>query len=168
MTKDKDVNPTSRVRALTTRPTDQGARELARRLINTALYGSLGVVHPDTGKPHVTRIALGTDANGFPITLISDLSLHTRALKLDNSCSLLIGQPESKGDPLTYPRLTIEAKAVPVLKEKLRNHYLESHPKSKLYIDFADFNFVRFEPISADLNGGFGKAFQLTAEDLQA
>ena len=49
---------------------------------------------------------------------------------------------------------------------ELRDHYLITHPKAKLYIDFADFNFVAFDIQSADLNGGFGKAFHLTASDL--
>jgi putative heme iron utilization protein len=50
----------------------------------------------------------------------------------------------------------------------LRAHWLKGHPKAALYIDFADFAFVRLTPESALLNGGFGRAFRLSPEDLRA
>ena len=48
----------------------------------------------------------------------------------------------------------------------LRAHYLSQRPKATLYIDFGDFRFVRFHVKDALLNGGFGKAFRLTPQDL--
>ena len=48
----------------------------------------------------------------------------------------------------------------------LRAHYLTHQPKAKLYIDFGDFSLVRLRVTKAHLNGGFGKAFILTPEDL--
>lgn len=150
---------------MTLRPTDEEARALAKSLISKAHFGSIAVTHPDTGHPHVTRIAIGTDPQGAPITLISDLSLHTKALKADPVCSLLLGEPGDKGDPLTHPRLTLTCEARWEEKARLRDHYLNTHPKAQLYIDFSDFNFVRFEVMTGDLNGGFGKAYHLEASD---
>ena len=150
---------------MTLRPTDEEARDLAKSLISNAHFGSIAVNHPETGHPHVTRIAVGTDRSGTPITLISDLSLHTKALKENPICSLLLGEPLDKGDPLTHPRLTLSAKAIWTAKPELRDHFLKTHPKAKRYIDFADFNFVTFQIISGDLNGGFGKAYHLSADD---
>lgn len=43
---------------------------------------------------------------------------------------------------------------------------LRRHPRSKLYVDFPDFGFFRLNPLRASLNGGFGRAYALTAEDL--
>lgn len=142
-----------------------------KTLIQDARFCALAVIHPDTQMPHATRIALGTTPSGTPMTLISDLSLHTSALRENPNCSLLVGEPEDKGDPLTHPRVTLQATAQFIARDQaikagLRAHYLTTHPKSKLYIDFADFNFVTFDILSADLNGGFGKAFSLTAQDL--
>lgn len=119
----------------------------------------------------VTRIAIARDRAGQPLTLISDLSQHTRALAADPRASLLVGEPGPKGDPLTHPRLTLQVNAVFVDRdlaqaEGLRDTYLAQHPKAQLYIDFADFRFVRFTVIEAHLNGGFGKAFSLTPDDL--
>lgn len=149
------------------RPTDDTARAVARDLIAGARIAALGVVDPDTGAPHVTRIAFGRGDDGSLLTLISDLSAHAIRLKASPVCSLLIGEAPAKGDPLAFARLTLAATAQVVPKEAAtRAAWLSHHPKSQLYIDFADFNFVRFTPLSADLNGGFGKAYTLSADDL--
>ena len=152
------------------RPTDEEARRLARTLLCAAKFAAIGVVDPATAMPMVSRIAAGTD-QGIPITLISELSHHTKALRNNPQCSLLVGEPGDKGDPLTHPRLTLQATAAFVARDTdehdtLRTLWLNHQPKAKLYIDFTDFSFVRFEPTMAYLNGGFGKAFVLTADDL--
>jgi len=148
------------------RPTDDEARVLARDLINGAHFGSFGVLCD--GNPMVTRIAVATDTDGCPITLVSDLSLHTRCLRTHPTASLLLGEPGPRGDPLTHPRLTLAVNATFVEKTPNRMaRYLAHQPKAKLYIEFADFHFVRLTPIDAHLNGGFGKAFRLTGTDLQ-
>ncbi len=153
------------------RPTDDGARALARDLLHAARFGALAVADPDTGAPSVTRVAIGTDLRGAPVTLISQLATHTAALHSDARCALLLGEPGAKGDPLTHPRMTLNCTAEMVPKDteahsNLRAHYLRTHPKSKLYIDFPDFCFVRFVVTGGLLNGGFGKAFRLSPTDL--
>ena len=149
------------------RPTDDEARALARSLIDAARFGALGVTDPDTGTPMVTRIAVVPGPDGAPLTLISSLSSHTAALDADPACSLLLGEPGPKGDPLTHPRLTIQATAEVQDKAALKGHYLAHYPKAQLYYDFGDFRIVRLSPVAAFLNGGFGKAYRLTAEDLR-
>lgn len=153
------------------RPTDDEARALGRGLIDTALFGALGVRQPETGIPMVSRIAVSTEAAGHPVTLISDLSHHTRALRADPACSLLVGEPGDKGDPLTHPRITLQCEAEFVDRNTdehtaLRARYLAHQPKAQLYVDFGDFRFVRLRVSGAYLNGGFGKAFVLTPDDL--
>jgi putative heme iron utilization protein len=153
------------------RPTDDEARALARALLAQAQSAALGVIEPATGTPFVTRIALGLGPDGAPVSLVSDLAQHTAALRANPACSLLVGEPGPKGDPLTHPRLTLQARAEFVPHEApahaaLRAHYLQTHPKAKLYVDFADFRFLRFSVAAGHLNGGFGKAYRLTPEDL--
>lgn len=150
------------------RPTDDDARALARSLIKAARFAALAVLDPATGNPIVTRIALVPGPDGAPLTLISTLSTHTGALAANPACSLLIGEPGAKGDPLTHPRLTLQATAMPANKSALRDHYLGLYPKARLYYDFTDFQLTQMVPESALLNGGFGKAFRLTAHDLVA
>ena len=153
------------------RPTDDEARRLARALLDDARFAALGVSDPEDGTPLVSRVAIGIDEKGAPVTLISDLSSHTRSLKLAPACSLLLGEPGSKGDPLTHPRITLQCEARFVQREggehtAIRKRFLTTHPKAKLYIDFADFGFARFVIRRAYLNGGFGKAFHLGPADL--
>ncbi|OAN71180.1 pyridoxamine 5-phosphate oxidase [Jannaschia sp. EhC01] len=148
------------------RPTDDDARALARSLIDDARFAALAVLDPATGAPMVTRIALVPGPDGVPLSLISTLSTHTGALAANPACSLLIGEPGPKGDPLTHPRLTLQATATAADKSALRDHYLSHYPKAQLYYDFTDFQLTRFTPDRGFLNGGFGKAFHLTAPDL--
>jgi heme iron utilization protein len=148
------------------RPTDDEARSLARDLIAQARFAALGVIDPDTGAPMVTRIALVPGPDGAPLTLISNLSAHTGALAANPACSLLIGEPGAKGDPLTHPRLTLQARAEQADKAALKGHYLSLYPKAQLYYDFGDFGLIRFAPLAGLLNGGFGKAYRLSPADL--
>ncbi len=154
------------------RETDDDARALARDLIGGARIAALAVIEPETGAPFVSRIAFGLGPEGEPMTLVSDLSLHAKALRADPRASLLIGEPGGKGDPLTHPRLTLRTTAhfldpTPAERVRLRDAWLRHHPKAALYVDFADFRFVHFEVESGHLNGGFAKAYALEQNDLK-
>ncbi|MDP1667957.1 pyridoxamine 5-phosphate oxidase [Phaeovulum sp.] len=153
------------------RPTDAAARALARSLISGASFGALGVLHPGTGTPHVARIALAPAAGGGLLALMSGLALHSRALTLAPQAGLLVGEPGPKGDPLTHPRLSLSVTAAFIApaaasERGLRALWLARHPKALVYVDLPDFRFVHLLPTAALLNGGFGKAFELTAADL--
>lgn len=135
-----------------------------------ARFAALAVLDPATGFPAATRVLVATAHDGVPVILVSALSAHTRALDADPRCALLTGEP-GKGDPLAYPRLSLQALARRVeradpLHGSLRARFLRRHPKAALYIDFQDFHLVRLEPVGANLNGGFGKAFVLEGRDL--
>lgn len=153
------------------RPTDDEARALARRLMQEARFAALGVVDPETGTPVVSRVAVAPDPDGLPMALVSDLSFHTKALVANLACSLLLGEPGAKGDPLTHPRLSLQGNAS-FVRHGMSDHpelarmYLRANPKAQLYIGFGDFALMRLRPTGAHLNGGFGKAFVLTPDDL--
>ena len=154
------------------RPTDDEARALARSMIHDARFGALAVTDPDTRTPLVSRIACVPGPDGLPLSLVSDLSVHTKALKTDPACSILLGEPGDKGDPLTWPRLTVIGTARFIrhgdpAHADLARHYLAHYPKAQLYIGFADFSLMRLDVTAAHLNGGFGKAFVLTPDDLR-
>ncbi|MEO4041324.1 DUF2470 domain-containing protein [Hoeflea sp. CAU 1731] len=151
--------------------TDEQARALATRLVRTARFGALAVLHADTGAPFASRVAVATACDGVPVILVSRLSEHTSGLLSDPRSSLLVGEP-GKGDPLAYPRISLVCSAVRIDRDdprhaSVRSRFLRRHPKSALYADFADFLFFRLEPLSASLNGGFGKAYRLAPEDIR-
>lgn len=150
---------------------DDEARALARALL-AADHAAMAVTDPADGTPGISCIAFGLDPDGMPLTLVSSLSTHHAALMAHPACAVMVGEPGPKGDPLTHPRLMVKARAEFVAPDDparpaLRDHWLLRHPKAKLYIDFADFAFVRLRPVSALLNGGFGRAFRLAPEDLR-
>ncbi len=150
------------------REVDDDARHLARELIRTARFGALAVIEPDTGVPLASRVSVATAPNGDPVFLISQLSAHFGALEADPRASMLLGEP-GKGDPLAHPRITVTGQAHKTEgdeREALRGRFLARHPKAALYADFGDFAFWRLEIERASLNGGFGKAYEMTAQDV--
>ncbi|MCB1387185.1 MAG: HugZ family protein [Nitratireductor sp.] len=154
------------------RQTDDAARALARRLIEDARFAAIAVLEPETGMPLASRVAVAVERDGSPCLLISDLSGHSKALARDGRASLLFGEPGPKGDPLTHPRITVIGRLGKLDRSDpghaaRRDFWLEKHPKARLYIDFGDFHFWRLEIERANLNGGFGKAYALSAADLR-
>jgi putative heme iron utilization protein len=152
------------------RPVDDEARALARRLLATAGQGALAVIEADSGHPLASRVAFALDDDGAPLILTSALAAHTPALMADPRCALLVGEP-GRGDPLAHPRMTLQGTAQRLARDsaegrRARERYLQAHPKAALYADFGDFAFWRIEPRRASLNGGFGRAWVLSAADL--
>jgi len=153
-----------------TLPVDDEARALAKRLMRTARSGALATNDAESGTPFASLVQVGTDLDGSPVILTSQLSVHTRLLEADPRCSLLLSSI-GKGDPLAHPRLTLQAWAERLDRDtdaarSIRRRYLLQHPKAELYVDFPDFSFWRLRVASGSLNGGFGRAYRMTAEDL--
>ena len=165
-----DPEPNPAKRPDTVRDADDEARVLARDLLGLR-HAALAWTDPDTAAPGIRRIAFGLAPDRTPLTFISALAPHFAALHADPACALLLGEPGTKGDPLTHARLMIRAKAQFVgpldpLRGALRDQWLKDHPKAALYIDFTDFAFVLLRPQSALLNAGFARAYRLTPDDL--
>lgn len=151
-------------------PVDDAALARAAGVLAPARHGYLAVLQPGSGWPGLSRVALGRDAEGVPLILISQLSAHFAALEADGRCSLLVGEPGS-GDPLAYARLSMDCMAEKVAdgeRPALRERFVAWQPKAALYVDFADFEFWRLRPVRASLNAGFGKAYALQETQLQA
>lgn len=145
------------------RPFDDDARALLPQMLGVS-HGALGTVAD--GVPLVTRVATLWLPDVGMTLLLSDLSDHAKALALKPACSLLVGEPGAKGDPLTHPRLSIVGTALAVDKDRVRDQWLADRPKTQLYFDFTDFRVVRIEADLALLNAGFGKAYRLSPGDL--
>lgn len=153
-------------------PPDAEALALAHGLMAGARHAALAVIDAETGTPGISRIAFGLCPDGGPLTLVSALAPHRAALAAQPMAAVMLGEPGPKGDPLTHPRLMIRVRAEFIDRAApdhaaIRARWLADHPKAKLYVDFADFSFVRLHPVSALLNGGFARAFRLTPDDLR-
>ena len=151
-------------------PVDAQAVALAKTLIRTARYGALAALEPGTGAPLVSRVGVSTDMDGTPVILISGLAAHSAALRADARCSLLLGEP-GKGDPLAHARISIDCTAVEIQRDsadhvRIEGRYLRHQPKASLYAGLGDFRYFRLEPRKASLNGGFGRAYAMKAEEI--
>jgi heme iron utilization protein len=151
---------------------DDNARSMAARLLQSARHAALAVTDAASQTPNISRIGLSCLPDGLVFSLMSTLSAHTTSLLSHSACALMVGEPGPKGDPLTHPRLMIQAHATALDRTdsrvpELRAHWLHLQPKAKLYIDFADFRFVVMTPFAAVLNAGFGRAYRLQPADLR-
>lgn len=152
------------------RSVDDEAIGLARRLLRASPQGSLATLSAKTGWPSASLVTVATLPAGDPLILVSSLSWHTQALRSDPRCGLLLGK-SGKGDPLAHPRISLQASAEFLGRESelgqvARRRFLARHHKAALYADFGDFSFVCLRIDSAALNGGFGKAYEMTADQL--
>lgn len=152
------------------RETDETARTLAKHLLREARQATLASLEAGTGHPLASRVTMANDLDGTPLILVSELSGHTPAIRGDARSSLLIGE-SGKGDPLAHARMSVMTMAEQLDKtseahKRARQRFLARHPKAELYVDFGDFHFFRLTIERISLNGGFGKAYELTAPDV--
>ncbi|MEM7069095.1 MAG: hypothetical protein AAF478_09445 [Pseudomonadota bacterium] len=152
------------------RETDEEALGLVAKLLGDTRYASLGVSEIGSGIPLVSRVAAAWSVETGIFFCASDLSVHSKCLAKNASCSLMVGEP-GKGDGLAYPRVTLIGSAERMenadsSRDQFKEIFLRVHPKANLYVDFLDFGFYPINLERALLNGGFGKAYHLTAADL--
>ncbi len=137
--------------------------------MRSARYAALATLDPLDGSPSVSRVSLATAMDGSPIFLDVEAFKPLHKSNGGRSVPLLVGEP-GKGDPLAHPRMTLTGKsranAVSTGAHLCSKSIPRRHPKAALYADFPDFSFWRFATARASLNGGFGKAYALTTDDI--
>jgi heme iron utilization protein len=148
------------------RETTAEAIAQAREILANTRHGALATLDPVDGHPMATRVALARLEDGMPFILVSGLSPHTAALKADPRSSLLVGEV-GRGDPLAYPRLTLNCRSEGLASNPdLRTTFLKAHPKAALYIDLPDFMFFRLVPEAVSYVAGFGRAYRFTGAQM--
>lgn len=134
--------------------------ERVRTLLSLSSIATLSTLsRKHVGFPFGSLMPYALDAAGRPIFLISNMAMHTQNLKGDARASLFVEQTGTDGDPLGAARATLVGHAEPVPQEDIaaaREQYLARHPNSHYWVDFADFNFFRLQPIDIYYVGGFG------------
>jgi len=118
------------------------------------------------GQPFASLVTHACAPDLSLLLFLSDLSEHTRHLRAEARCSLLVcGTPEET-NPQTAPRVTVTGFAEAVADPALKARYLAIHPYASLYAEFADFNVWRIRPVAALYVGGFARAVRLRTVDL--
>ena len=110
------------------------------------------------GYPFGSVVPFCLDGDGHAIILISDLAQHTKNLKADAHCSLLV---LGEGDDVqTAARLTLMANAQPVISDDVdavAQRYYRYFPQSRDFHRVHDFSFWRLTAVKYRYIGGFGR-----------
>lgn len=150
-----------------TRPDPASLAFQARCLLRGAAAATLST--QQDGQPFASLVTPAMAPDLTPLLLISSLSEHTRHLRAEPRCALLVQGPAEGINPQTAPRLTLTGLAEPVPEAEvaaLKPRWLAKHPYAALYADFGDFALWRIRPGGALLVGGFARATRLRMADL--
>jgi putative heme iron utilization protein len=137
----------------------------ARSLVRRAFKGSLATISAKNGYPYASLVTLATDASGAPTLLISSLARHTANLAKDPRASIMVEETEGLADPLQGARVTLYGTVERTKDEAVRRRFLARHPKA-FYAEFSDFGIFRLAIEGAHYYSGFGRSFELTADEL--
>ena len=135
-------------------------------LLREARVGTLATV--TDGQPFASLVTPGTAPDRSVLMLLSNLSEHTRHLKADPRCSLMVTGTATTINPQTAPRFTLTGTASPIEDASLKARWLALHPYAAMYADFGDFALWRIAPRAGMLVGGFARAFRLKQASLAA
>lgn len=136
----------------------------ARKLLRAARSGTLatGV----DGQPFASLVTPACAPDLSLLLLLSSLSEHTRHLRAEPRCAVLVAGAPETANPQTAPRVTVTGLAEMVEDAGLKARWLALHPYAALYADFADFALWRIRPQAALFVGGFARAHRLRQSEL--
>jgi putative heme iron utilization protein len=118
------------------------------------------------GQPFASLVTPACAPDLTILLLLSDLSEHTRHLRSDPRCSLLVcGTPEG-GNPQTTPRVSVTGVAEKAADAALKERFLRVHPYAAPYANFTDFALWRVRPMGGLYVGGFARAARLRVAEL--
>ena len=137
---------------------------IARRLLRGAASATLAT--SAEGQPFASLVTPAVLPDLTVLLLLSDMSEHTRHLKADPRCALLVqGVPEN-ANPQTAPRASITGLAE-LAPPELKPRWLARHPYAAFYADFKDFHLWQIRPAAALLVAGFARATRLKQAELR-
>ena len=151
---------------------DTESRQSLAQLIRAQRVAALGTLRD--GAPLVSLVLYATapDFSAFYLH-VSRLAQHTQGLLRDPRVGLLIAEADAGAqDPQTLARLSLRGAAVEVGPaagdyEAVRAAYLVKFPAAAFNFSLGDFALYRIVPDGARYVGGFGRIFDLTAEELR-
>ena len=97
------------------------------------------------------------DKKGKPVIFISSMALHTKNIKADARCSIMMHKID-KENVFNTSRITFVGKIIKLEgdQDELKKAYLEKYKEAEDFIDFEDFSFYRLEADKIYYIGGFG------------
>jgi putative heme iron utilization protein len=136
----------------------------ARKLLRAARVGTLA--SSLAGQPFASLVTPACAPDLGVLLLLSSLSEHTRHLRAEPRCSVLVVGTATGANPQTAPRVTITGQVEVVDDAGLKARYLAVHPYASVYAEFSDFALWRVRPMDGLFVGGFARAARLRLADL--
>ena len=136
----------------------------ARRLLRAARSGTLATA--DAGQPYASLVTPAPAPDLSLLMLLSGLSPHTRHLRQDGRCALMVVGEPTGPNPQTAPRLSVTGVASPDDDPALKARWIARHPYAAFYADLPDFRVLRLRPTAGQFIGGFGSAHRVTEAEL--
>jgi len=136
----------------------------ARKLLRAARVATLATVMD--GQPFASLVTPACAPDLSLLLLLSDLSEHTRHLRAEPRCSIMVSRMPETANPQTAARVTITGLAERRIDPALKSRYLAVHPYAALYAEFGDFALWHIRPLGGLYVGGFARAARMRAADL--
>ncbi len=152
---------------------DPDSSSLLRGLLSQRPVATLATLHRGEPATSMVPFVLPAGEAGF-IIHVSALATHTRDLQDHPRASLLVMAGEDRRwTPQATPRVSLQVQAQVLPREgeryeRARAHYLARFPDAAQTFELADFSIVLLRPLSARLVAGFGRAYALTGDALEA
>jgi len=155
---------------------DADARASLRRLLDRQTVAALATLHGDEPAASMAPFALFTGADGLPylVVHVSALATHTRDMQRHARVGVLVvDEADPAVTPLARPRVALQADAaeLPRLAKDYiaaKKAYVTRFPDARPLFDLGDFALFTLRPQSARLVAGFGQAYGLVGEPLDA
>ena len=136
----------------------------ARALLRAARAGTLAT--SGDGQPFASLVTPAAAPDGSVLLLLSGLSEHTRHLRDEPRCAVMVAGSPTEANPQTAPRLTVTGLAAPEPDPALKARWVALHPYAAFYAGFGDFQLWRVVPKAGLYIGGFASATRLRQADL--
>jgi hypothetical protein len=145
---------------------------LLARLICKERIAHLGTLRAGAPLVSMTLYLPETDLSAFFVH-VSRLAWHTQDMLQEARVALSIAESDDgRADPFTLARVTIRGEAVQLANagepfERLKRAWLARFPEQAVNFELADFSFWRIAPRDARFVAGFGRIYNVSADELR-
>ena len=152
---------------------DDESSRLLRALLAERPVAALATLHK--GEPAVSMVPFVLPAGQTDLLIhVSALATHTRDMQAHARVGVLVtGEVDQASSPQALPRVSLQCDAAQLPREgadyeAAKAHYLARFPDAQQMFELGDFSIFALRPVSARLVAGFGRAYSLVGEALDA
>ncbi|HVZ46210.1 MAG TPA: pyridoxamine 5'-phosphate oxidase family protein [Ramlibacter sp.] len=152
---------------------DEESSRLLRSLLDTRRVAALATLH--RGEPAASMVPFVLASEDARLLIhVSELATHTRDMLETPRVSVLVAAgTDGPWLPHALPRVSLQCDARPLERSggqyaSAKSRYLDCFAEAEQMFELGDFSLFALGPISARLVAGFGRAYSLAGDALQA